>query len=125
MEEFKDKKVLIVDDDPAIAVMISDFCGSIGFSTKVLTGSREVVRVAKDWQPNLITLDLMMPEFSGFEVIEALKGDEGCKKIPVVIISVLAMSHADDEVIKLSQGLMSKPFKMGTLLQKIETVLAH
>ena len=120
----KRKKVLVVDDESPIAEMIAEFCQSFGFDTMILNSGEDVLKVVKSLRPDLITLDLIMSEVSGIEVLEALKADEETRNVPVIVISSLGNSGSAHEVLKLSQGFLSKPLKMEALEEKIETVLS-
>ncbi|HRY29967.1 MAG TPA: response regulator, partial [Elusimicrobiota bacterium] len=68
------KKILIVDDDSRITDLLSDFCGDHGYEVKTLNDSRQVVSTAMAWRPDLITLDLEMPERTGLEVLQEIRG---------------------------------------------------
>ena len=118
------KRILIVDDESPIAEMIAEFCQSFGFDTMILNSGEDVLEVVKSFRPDLLTLDLIMPAFSGLEVLEMLKGDEETRNIPVIVISSLGNSDSAHEVLKLSQGFLPKPLKMEALEEKIEAVLS-
>ena len=118
------KKVLVVDDESPIADMISDFCQSFGFDAKTMNSGEDALEAVKSYRPDLITLDLIMTDLSGLEVLEMLKGDEETRKVPVIVISALANAGAAKEVLKLSQGFLPKPLKMDVLEEKIGAVLA-
>ena len=118
------KKVLVVDDESPIAEMIAEFCQSFGFTTMILNGGEDVLEVVKSSRPDVITLDLIMSEVSGIEVLESLKADEKTGNIPVIVISSLGNSDSAREVLKLSQGFLPKPLKMEALEEKIEAVLS-
>ena len=70
-----DPCILVIDDEAAIAELIGDFCESMGYSVKTVTDSRDALRMAKEFRPHLITLDLQMPEVDGFELLRRFKAD--------------------------------------------------
>ena len=121
----KKKKILIVDDESPIAELIADICNQFGFETKVLVSGENVMDVAKSYGPDLLTLDLLMPDKSGLEILAELKEDEKTKLIPVIIISAIAGSVSFEGIIEQSQGILSKPFQVPRLKQVIETALSH
>ena len=118
------KKILVVDDESPIAEMISDFCAALGFETKVLDGPQDILEVVKSFKPDLITLDLVMPNLSGFEVIEMLKKDPEASKIPVIVVSTIAGSiSAEDVIWSQAKAILAKPLHMERLKSTIEQAL--
>ena len=117
------KKILIIDDEASIAELIADFCQHLGFKTKTLNGGEDILQEVKAFSPDLITLDIIMPEHSGLEIIEMLKHDEDTSAIPVLIVSGIGGNESVEEALKKSKGVLSKPIKIGTLKEKIESVL--
>jgi PAS domain S-box-containing protein len=88
-------KVLVVDDDPKAVELIA--VRMLGMANTVLRahGGREAIEVARKELPDLLVLDLMMPEVNGFDVVEALKGHPGTASIPIVIVTAKQIT-ADD-----------------------------
>lgn len=124
MSETK-KKILILDDESPIAELIGDFCGLLGFETKVLNSGENIVQVVREFQPDLITLDMVMPGMSGLEVLEVLKTDEDTKVIPVIIISSIANNLAMEGLVNQCKGILAKPIHMDKLQEKINKALAR
>jgi len=84
------QRVLVVDDDPDARELISQFIQDLGAKAIQCPCPTAVLRVASEEKPDLITLDLMMPERSGWDVLSTLKADAVLSKIPVIIISIVA-----------------------------------
>ncbi len=118
------KKVLIVDDDPAMAELISEFCQQAGYETRVLTSSQQTLDVVQEWQPNLITLDIEMPGIDGIEVLRQLQSRPETSRIPVVIISVLAKGIAEEGLLKGAQTVFEKPLKFEKLLSRLQQIMS-
>ena len=118
-----DKKILIIDDEGNIADMIAAFCQSYGFETKVLNDGATALEVAKEFKPDLITLDLVMPGTSGFEVVEMLKKDPETSKIPIIVISSYGWSEEAARAFNMTKSVVIKPVTRKVLGEKIETVL--
>ncbi len=100
--EFTDKpKVLIVDDSPTILAVLSSL---LGRDVKVLEapGGEEGLRMAREQQPDLILLDVVMPGMDGYEVCRHLKADSRTRDIPVIFLS--AMTQESDEAAGLAAG---------------------
>jgi len=81
--------VLVVDDDPAARDLIARHLRKNGYRVEEATNGREGLERARTDRPDVITLDVMMPEMDGWSVLTALKGDPGLADIPVVMVSIL------------------------------------
>lgn len=86
---FAVKKVLVVDDDVEMAKVFSDFLEKEGYEVEVAYDGDEAISKSRSFNPDLITLDILMPGMDGFEVLERLRGDETTEDIPVIIVSVV------------------------------------
>ncbi len=115
-------KVLVIDDDSRILKMISAILSSEE-DLEVSTASNgfQAGLLISNWLPDIILLDMLMPEMDGFEVCQRLKSDEKTKDIPIIAVTVLK----DPKEIKkmTSHGItdyISKPFKSDELVKKIK-----
>ncbi|OGR84110.1 MAG: hypothetical protein A2901_00885 [Elusimicrobia bacterium RIFCSPLOWO2_01_FULL_54_10] len=117
-------KILIIDDEGPIADMIADFCQAYGFDARVLNGGQDALEVAKDYRPDLITVDLMMPGTSGPEVVDILKADPQTSTIPFIIISSYGWTPDIAQTFKMAKGVVQKPITMKDLSHQIEKALA-
>jgi CheY-like chemotaxis protein/anti-sigma regulatory factor (Ser/Thr protein kinase) len=81
--------VLMVEDDPLAAELLARQLTRAGFRTEIVTKGSEVVAKATALQPAVITLDILLPDLDGWEVLARLKRDEATRAIPVVVISVV------------------------------------
>ena len=103
------KKVLVVDDDDRVREMIEFRLTLFGYEVVQATNGQEGLVAVRREQPDLVLLDVMMPELDGFQVCRRLKQDEATKGIPVVMLTAKAEakdvtrafeSGADDYVVK-------------------------
>jgi len=85
----QNKKVLIVEDDALLLRVLSEIFSSEGFEIATVENGLEVVDLVKNFSPDIILLDLIIPGIDGFAVLKQLKANETTKKIPVVILSNL------------------------------------
>ncbi len=96
----KDRKsvsVLIVEDDPAVRELLRRAIESQGWTaTEAINGCEGLDRLAQA-KPDLILLDLMMPEMDGFEFVEALRENEHWRRIPVIVITAKELTREDHE----------------------------
>ena len=88
-------KVLVVDDDPKAVELIA--VRMLGLASTVLRayGGREAIETARRERPDLIVLDLMMPDVTGFEVVEELNGDPATAQIPILVVTAKAIAAED------------------------------
>jgi len=86
----KMSKILIVEDDPLIYTMYSEKLTREGYDVDVAKDGREGLDKMKANPPDLILLDIMMPQLSGIQVIEEMKKDQKLEKIPIIVLSNLS-----------------------------------
>jgi len=96
----RDVRVLVVDDDPSAVRLLTDMLEPAGFRVVPANGGAEGVALARSERPDLILLDLMMPEVSGFQVVEALKGDPATCQIPILVVTAKELTEADKEQLR-------------------------
>ena len=119
--------VLVVDDDPAILDLHSRMVKKINCRALTARSGREALNVLENTHPDLILLDLMMPEMDGFAVLDALRQRESTRDIPVIVLTARVLSDADLERCNqsvttiLSKGL----FSAAETLDHIESALAR
>jgi len=116
----KEKSILVVDDEPNVAFMISDYLSNEGYHTITATSGEKAIRLAKEHKPFAITLDIMMPEMDGWEVLQKLKENPDTKNIPVIIISI-----SDDKETGFALGAVgyiTKPVNKDVLIAEINKV---
>jgi len=88
-------QVLVVDDERANREWLTEVLEPAGFGVIPAVGGREAIQLARSEQPDLILLDLMMPEVSGFDVVEALRSDESTSAMPIMVLTAKELTDAD------------------------------
>jgi len=96
--------VLVVDDDPKAIDVIAAFLPSPGYTVLRANGGREAIALARQSPPDLVLLDLMMPEVNGFDVVEALQGDPATARIPVLVVTAKQITPRDREALRGDHG---------------------
>jgi len=86
-------KILLIDDEPLVTQMLEKTLVAEGFKVEVGIMAKEGLEKAKSGKPDLIMLDIMMPDVNGIEVLEKLKADAETKNIPVVMMTNLSGPH--------------------------------
>lgn len=116
--------ILIIDDNPDVINLVSGLLKN-SYKVKAATSGEKGLTIAKNNSAiDLILLDIMMPELSGFEICEQLKADVNTADIPVIFIT--AMSNLDDELQGLKLGAVDyifKPISPALLLARVESYL--
>jgi len=89
------RTILVVDDDPKAVEVIAAFLPPPAYAVVRAYGGREAITLARRVRPDLILLDLMMPEVSGFGVVEALQRDETTAGIPILVVTAKNITDSD------------------------------
>jgi CheY-like chemotaxis protein len=89
--------VLVVDDEPANSAWLKRVLEPAGFEVTVAKTGQEAIEVARSSMPDVVVLDLVMPEVDGIDVVEALSGDQSTQAIPIVVLTAKPLSNADAE----------------------------
>lgn len=119
-----ESNVLIVDDTPANLQLLANMLKERGYKTRPVPSGILALQAARSDPPDLILLDINMPEMNGYEVCERLKADGQLKEIPVIFIS--ALNEILDKVRAFSVGgvdFISKPFQFEEVQARVETHL--
>jgi two-component system response regulator VicR len=120
------KRVLCIEDEKEMIDLIKLILERRGFEVLGAVGGKEGLEVIRQEKPDLILLDLMMPEVDGWEVYRQMKADEQVKDIPVIVVTAKAQSI--DKVLGLHiakvDDYVTKPFGPQELLKSINNVLA-
>ena len=96
-EEKKGKKVLIIDDEPHVVTYIRTLLEDNGYETETASNGREGMEKARSYRPNLVCLDITMPEQSGIRFYRDLKDDAALKDTPVVVVTAVTYYGKDPE----------------------------
>jgi len=115
------KKVLIVEDNELNMKLFEDLLGAHGYDTIKTKDGGQVLDIARAQKPDLIIMDIQLPEVSGLEVTQWLKSDHELRRIPVIAVTAFAMK-GDEE--KIRQGgcedYVSKPISIVDFMQVVQ-----
>ena len=117
--------ILIVDDTPANLRLLSSMLVEQGHKVRSVINGQMALTATQAAPPDLILLDINMPEMNGYEVCERLKADEAARDIPIIFIS--ALDATEDKVKAFSVGgvdYITKPFQLEEVVARVETHLA-
>ena len=116
-------KILIVDDDITITELLKALVKMEGHQPTTVNDSTKAIEVANSVHPDLITLDLMMPGLTGFQLCEMLHNDPKFANIPIVIISARDDRESKEKALEMgAKDYITKPFGVDELMNKIKTL---
>jgi two-component system, cell cycle response regulator DivK len=120
------KTVMIVEDNELNMKLFHDLLDAHGYRTLQTRSGLDALQLARTHRPNLILMDIQLPEVSGLEVTKWLKDDEELRDIPVIAVTAFAMK-GDEERIKQGgcEAYISKPISIGTFLETVRRYLGE
>src|SRR5947208_3960657 len=119
------KKVLIVEDNELNMKLFNDLLEAHGYFTLQTKDGMDALRIARQHHPDLILMDIQLPEVSGLEVIKWLKEDDDLAAIPVIAVTAFAMK-GDEEKIRNGgcEAYIAKPISVAGFMRTIERFLS-
>ena len=118
------QKILIVEDNELNMKLFHDLLEVHGYTTLQTKDGREALELARTHRPDLILMDIQLPEVSGLEVTKWIKADDELKTIPVIAVTAFAMK-GDEEKIRSGgcEAYIAKPISVNSFLDTIQKVL--
>ena len=123
MNEQTGARILVVDDDPGIQRAVGTNLGRHGFQVRFAGAGAEALELVERWRPDLVLLDLGLPDMEGIDVIRSLRARSS---VPIVVLSV--RESEPEKVRALDQGAddyLTKPFGVNELLARVRVALRH
>ena len=127
------KKIMVIDDESSIIAYLTTVLEDEGYQTCSAMDAEEAMAVAREQQPDLITLDIMMPKRSGIALYQELKLDEELRKIPVVFVSAFGRSSGvgpasfrkmiPDERVPVPDVYLEKPVVVSEFLKTVASLI--
>lgn len=115
-------RLLVVDDEPAIVDTVARFLRFVGYEVRTAATGREALSLAREFLPDLVLLDIMLPDSDGFEVLHRLRADG----LPVAVVFLTARDTRKDLVRGLTAGgddYITKPFGLDEVAARVGAVL--
>ena len=115
-------RVLVVDDEDSITDLVATALRYVGFEVAVAANGRQALERAATFRPELVVLDVMLPDLDGFEVVRRLRSDG--MRVPIVFLT--ARDATEDKVAGLTIGgddYVTKPFSLEELVARVRAVL--
>ncbi len=120
----RDYRILVAEDEPTNQLLLVEFLKSIGFKVRAANNGQEAVEIARQWQPDLIWMDMRMPELNGYEATPQIKALPNCQD--TIIIALTASAFEEERSAILASGcddFIRKPFREVEILTKIQRYL--
>jgi two-component system, OmpR family, response regulator VicR len=118
-------KIVCIEDDPEMIELVKLILMRKGYDVTGATGGKDGLKAVEEVKPDLVLLDLMMPDMDGWEVYQQMKAEPDLKGIPVVVVTAKAQSI--DKVLGLHiakvDDYITKPFGPQELLESVEKIL--
>ncbi|MBZ8132462.1 response regulator [Afifella sp. IM 167] len=118
------KTVMIVEDNELNMKLFNDLLKAKGYATLPMRNGYEALETLKSEMPDLIIMDIQLPEISGLEVTRIIKQDDGLKHIPVIAVTAFAMK-GDEERIRQGgcEGYLSKPISVASFIENVRSYI--
>ena len=118
------KRILVVDDEPDVTELVSYRLKREGYDVVAINNPLEIIGIAREFQPDLFVLDIMMPELDGIQICQMIRADSVLKEIPIIFLT--ARTEVEDRIKGLETGAddyISKPFDTKELVLRIGLIL--
>jgi len=118
------KKILIVEDNELNMKLFNDLLEAHGYETLQAKNGADALRIAAQASPDLIIMDIQLPEISGLQATKELKADPRLSKIPIIAVTAFAMK-GDEERIRAGgcEDYIAKPISVAAFLDKVKRYL--
>ncbi len=112
---------LVIDDEDQARKVLANMLHELGYETLLASGGRQGIAMASEHCPDLITLDVIMPDMSGWDVLSQIKLNPLTEDIPVIVVTVLAAEESGN--VLGADGFLTKPFKFSSLSSTVQKSL--
>lgn len=117
-------KILIADDHPQGAELIEAYLEGQEWEVRLAADGEETLKVVREWQPDLLLLDVMMPKLSGFEVCKRLRSDPATRDLPILMITALDQPSDVDRAVEAgTNDFLTKPIHKTDLVMRVQALL--
>ena len=118
-------RILIVDDEPNIVLALELLMKREGYEVLTVDDGQKVFEVLKEFSPDLILLDIMMPKMDGYEVCQRIRADASLKDISIIMLTAKGREVEKEKGLALGADYyITKPFSTREVIMKVKEVLA-
>ncbi len=118
------KKILIVEDNDLNLKLFRDLLGANGYLTYETKEGIEAISLTRNIMPDLIVMDIQLPEISGLDITRKIKADNAIKHIPVIAVTAFAMKDDEEKILAAGcEAYLSKPIAIDSFLSTVRRFL--
>ena len=118
-------KILIADDNQQNAELLEAHLDGTGYDTRIAVNGEDTLKAAREWSPDVVLLDVMMPKLSGFEVCKRLRADPATTAAGVLMVTALDQPTDVERAVDAgTDDFLSKPINKTELLLRVKALLA-
>lgn len=120
------KRILIVEDNDLNLKLFRDLLGAHGYETIETKEGMEAITLTRSERPDLILMDIQLPEISGLDVTRRIKADEEVRKIPIIAVTAFAMKDDEEKILAAGcEAYISKPISIMPFLNTVRRFLGE
>lgn len=120
------KKILIVEDNDLNLKLFRDLLEAHGYHVVETRDGYEAIRIAGSVRPDLILMDIQLPEISGLEVTKRIKAEEDTKQIPIIAVTAFAMKDDEQKILQAGcEAYVSKPISIAHFMEKVKSFIGE
>lgn len=120
------KRILIVEDNDLNLKLFRDLLSAHGYETIETKEGLEAINLTREQRPDLILMDIQLPEISGLDVTRRLKSDESIRDIPIIAVTAFAMKDDEEKILSAGcQAYISKPISIVPFLNTVRRFLGE
>ena len=112
--------VLVVEDDPGVLELLASVLLDKGFRVLQASGGRQALQLVAEHRPDIIVLDLIMPDCDGFQVIESLRADLQTSDLPILVHTGVALTHRERQRLAAHVQFIASKTEPGALFAEVE-----
>ena len=115
--------ILVVEDNQDISLLLKLLLESVGYQVKTVSNGKEALKEVETIQPQLMLIDIMMPEISGIEVSRAIKEKSEREDLPILLVSAVDRLGDEQFLDSKADGIVYKPFDLNYLLSQVDRLI--
>jgi two-component system, OmpR family, alkaline phosphatase synthesis response regulator PhoP len=117
-------RILIADDNPQGVELLEAYLDELGVDVKTAADGEATLKLAQEWKPDLLLLDVMMPRMSGFEVCKRLRSNPATKKLGILMVTALDQAADVERAVEAgTDDFLTKPVNKNELIRRVKALL--
>ena len=120
------KKILIVEDNDLNLKLFRDLLSAHGYETYETKEGMEALAIARNIHPDLVLMDIQLPEISGLDITRKMKSESAISDIPIIAVTAFAMKDDEEKILKAGcEAYISKPISIANFLETVKKFLGE